>query len=271
MYICVYIYTLYIYIHIYMIASVFGSLFASGFWLFFFGVAAAAVATASLRGSGAQAGWYGGRFPCELHGELVCGDRVEEASVETSDHVVLRAAHLSSALASRGFAGVICEGAAAALGLRGCLRKQTSTNCSLAEVAMSARARCRRSAFRATPFTLTMMSPGLIILVTEQVVLCRSAAPPAMISVTMRPWSSTSRVVPNRVVSTGPLYPSEATVIKIVVFFWVRHPCILNVSGAGFATSSQIWLLGTTPFDTTRLIHFICLFIYPEHHRRLNN
>ena len=33
-------------------------------------------------------------------------------------------------------------------------------------------------------------------------------------------------------------------------------PCILNMSGAGFATNLQIWLLGTTPFDTTP---FICL------------
>ena len=33
-------------------------------------------------------------------------------------------------------------------------------------------------------------------------------------------------------------------------------PCILNMSGAGFAPNSQIWLLGTTPFDTTP---FICL------------
>ena len=58
-------------------------------------------------------------------------------------------------------------------------------------------------------------------------------------------WENTNRVVSNRVVSKGPLYPSKT-----------KGPCILNMSGAGFATSLQIWLLGTTPFDTTP---FICL------------
>jgi len=31
-------------------------------------------------------------------------------------------------------------------------------------------------------------------------------------------------------------------------------PCILNISGAGFATNLQIWFLGTTLFDPTPLI-----------------
>ena len=35
-------------------------------------------------------------------------------------------------------------------------------------------------------------------------------------------------------------------------------PCILNMSGVGFATNLQIWFLGTTPFDTTP---FICLWV----------
>ena len=31
-------------------------------------------------------------------------------------------------------------------------------------------------------------------------------------SSTRQPWNNTNRVVPNRVVSTGPVYPSKATV-----------------------------------------------------------
>ena len=53
-------------------------------------------------------------------------------------------------------------------------------------------------------------------------------------------------------------------IITIIIEDSLRHyqkatPCILNMSGAGFATNLQIWLLGTTPFDTTP---FIYIYIY---------
>jgi len=39
--------------------------------------------------------------------------------------------------------------------------------------------------------------------------------------------------------------------------FWAKHPGTkqppTRISGAGFATSLQIWFSGTTPFDTTTL------------------
>ena len=72
------------------------------------------------------------------------------------------------------------------------------------------------------------------------------------------PWGNTNRVVSNRVVSKGPLYPLQNQnyyVIWNCASLWYT-PCILNMSGAGFATNSQIWFLGTTPLDTTP---FICL------------
>ena len=40
----------------------------------------------------------------------------------------------------------------------------------------------------------------------------------------------------------------------------------IHISGAGFAPNSQIWLLGTTPFDTTP---FICLRVIYSHLARL--
>ena len=71
-------------------------------------------------------------------------------------------------------------------------------------------------------------------------------------------WNNTKRVVSNRVVSKGPLYPSKTKTVTLLMLPGEisRHKATIHISGAGFAPSLQIWLLGTTPFDTTP---FICL------------
>ena len=71
-------------------------------------------------------------------------------------------------------------------------------------------------------------------------------------------WGNTNRVVSNRVVSKGPLYPSKNKIIIFCVFCWAKHPSTqqlpIHISGAGLPPDSQIWLLGATPFDTTPFI-----------------
>ena len=73
-------------------------------------------------------------------------------------------------------------------------------------------------------------------------------------------WNNTNRVVSNRVVSKGPVYPSNAKLVTLFCIIGGETPDkkqqSLRISGAGFAPDLQIWLLGTTPFDTTP---FICL------------
>jgi len=68
-------------------------------------------------------------------------------------------------------------------------------------------------------------------------------------------WNQTNRVVPNRVVSIGPVYPFKAKMIRLFVDLLWYVPCILNISGAGFATICKSVFFDTTPFDTTRFIY----------------
>ena len=85
-------------------------------------------------------------------------------------------------------------------------------------------------------------------------------------------WGNTNRVVSNRVVPKGPLYPSKTNIIIIVVFCWAKHPSTqqlpIHISGAGLPPDLQIWLLGTTPFDTTP---FICLWSEAYKRGRIKN